>query len=97
MKKETIKTIDDLKGFIRTFFKDKDVEVFLFGSRARNQSSTFSDIDIGFISRGDIKKDLTILRETIEESHLPYKVDLVDLSKDKKLLEIVKKEGKRWL
>ncbi len=97
MKTEEIKTIDDLKKFIRTFLKDKDVKVFLFGSRARNDSSTFSDVDIGFVSRSNIEKDLAILKEAIEESHLPYKVDLVDLSTDKKLFEIVMKEGKRWL
>ncbi len=97
MKTEDIKTIDDLKEFIRTFFKGKDVEIYLFGSRARNESSAFSDVDIGFISRDDIRKDIAILREAIEESHLPYKVDLVDLSTDKGLLEIVMKEGKRWL
>jgi len=38
-----------------------------------------------------------LLKETIEESNIPYKVDIVDLSRDRDLLETVLKEGERWL
>ena len=45
-----IRTIEELKEFIKDFFKDEKVEVYLFGSRARGDNTPFSDIDLGFIS-----------------------------------------------
>ena len=93
----SIKTIEDLKDFLKNFFKGEEVKIFLFGSRARGDSSRFSDIDIGFLSNKDISKELVLLREIIEESNIPYKVDIVNLSENKDLLEIVLKEGERWL
>jgi len=97
LKKRKISTISELKDFLREFFKGKKTKVYLFGSRARGDHTEFSDIDLGFLSEEDISEELCLLREIIEESWLPYKVDIVDLSKDKSLLEIVLKEGKRWL
>lgn len=97
MNRPDIKSIDDLKEFLKEFFKDKSVEIYLFGSRAKKQNSEYSDIDLGFLSKQDINKDLTILRELMEESNFPYKVDIVDLSQNTKLLETVLKEGERWL
>lgn len=92
-----IRSIEDLRRFIKEFFKEMEVEVFLFGSRATKDYSRYSDIDIGFLSKQDIKRDLTVLRELLEESNFPYKVDLVDLSENNRLLEIVLKEGKKWI
>ena len=46
IKKIKLKTIEDLEEFLKNFFKNKDVKIFLFGSRARGESSRFSDIDI---------------------------------------------------
>ena len=97
MKRQDIRSIEDLKRFIKEFFKDKEVEVYLFGSRARMDHSRYSDIDIGFISGESIQKELTLLREIIEESNCPYNVDIVDLSQNDELLKTVLKEGKRWL
>ena len=61
--------------------KSHGVTVWIFGSRARGDHKTFSDIDIIY----EIKESNSLplgfisdLRETIEESRLPYKVDLVD-------------------
>ena len=96
LKKKKIATIDELKDFLREFFKEKKPKIYIFGSRARGDHTKFSDIDLGFLSEEDISYELSLLREIIEDSYLPYKVDIVDLSKDKELLEIVLKEGKRW-
>ncbi len=97
MKLAEVRTVEDLKEFLKDFFKDRDVRIYFFGSRARGDSSRFSDIDIGFLSDRDISKDLTILRELVEESNIPYKIDIVDLSTNKELKEVVMKEGRRWL
>lgn len=97
MKKIKLKTIKDVEDLLKNFFRNKEVKIYLFGSRARGENSRFSDIDIGFLSDKDLSKDLVMLRELIEESNIPYKVDIVDLSTNKDLLEIVIKKGKRWL
>ena len=96
-KTSEIKTVDDLREFIREFFRGKPVKVYLFGSRARGDNSPYSDVDIAFESEVDIRKELTLLREVVEESSLPYKVDLVDLKKAPYLRETVEREGIRWL
>lgn len=95
--KVNLKTINNLKEFLVDFFKGKEVKLFLFGSRARGDNTVFSDIDIGILSDKDISKDIVILREILEESNIPYKVDIVELSKNRDLLDVVLKEGKRWL
>lgn len=94
--KVKLKTIDNLKEFLIDYFKDKKVKVYLFGSRARGDNTGFSDIDIGIVSDEEISRDIVILREILEESSIPYKVDIVDLSKNRDLIDVVLKEGKRW-
>ena len=92
-----LETLEDLRSFLKDFFGSEKVKVYLFGSRARGDNTPFSDVDIGLLASKDISDKMTILREILEESNFPYKVDLVDLSSNKELLEIVLKEGKRWL
>ncbi len=92
-----IKTSEDLKNFLKEYFKDSDVEVYLFGSRARRDNSIFSDFDIGIVTHEDISTKLTLLKESLEKSNFPYKVDIVDLSLDERLYKIVLKEGIKWL
>ncbi len=92
-----LKTIDDFKVLIKNFFAEEDVKVFLFGSRARGDHLPFSDIDIAVDSERDISRELVRLREIIEDSNLPYKVDIVELSSNKKFRQVVGKEGIRWV
>lgn len=96
LNKEII-TLEDLRNFLKEFFKDKKVEVYLFGSRAKGNFSEFSDVDIAIYSEEDISKELTLLREILEESNFPLKIDIVELRKAPYLKEVVKKEGIRWL
>jgi len=92
-----LRTIEDLREFLRDFFEGKAVKVYLFGSRARGDNAPFSDVDVGILVEEDISSELVILKGILEESNLPYKVDLVDLSFNSELEEIVVREGKRWL
>jgi len=97
MKSVKTKKIEELKKILIDFFKDKGVKIYLFGSRARGDNSIFSDVDIGIISDNDISKHIVYLRELLEESSIPYKIDIVDLSKNDRLYKIVLQEGIRWL
>ena len=89
-----MRRIEDLKEYlIASFPKDN---IYLFGSRARGDNSAFSDIDIAIESNESISKKLANVRFEIEESLLPYKVDIVDLSKATYLKNIISKEGIKW-
>ncbi len=90
-------TLEELRDFLRDFFRDEEVEVYLFGSRARGENTEFSDVDIAILSRKDISDKLAVLGYILEESNLPFKVDIVDLNKAQYLKEVVQKEGIRWL
>ncbi len=92
-----IETLEQLREFLRDFFECEELEVYLFGSRARGDNTAYSDVDIGILAKEDISAKMTLLRMILEESNLPYKVDLVDLSENSSLLEVVLKEGERWL
>jgi hypothetical protein len=70
-----------LRNMVKDIFAGEEVVVVLFGSRAREDYLKTSDIDIGILPKGTMNKDkLTQLRERIEGSNIPYKVDVVDLS-----------------
>jgi uncharacterized protein len=87
-----------LKDMIIETLSDVPVNVYLFGSWARNEEKRTSDIDIGLQSRVEIPIEKWVeLRERIEESSIPYRVDLVDLSKANSfLVDKVKSEGILW-
>jgi len=44
-------SIDDLREFLREYFKSRNVEVYLFGSRARGDNSEFSDVDLAVVAK----------------------------------------------
>ncbi|MGB9638218.1 MAG: nucleotidyltransferase domain-containing protein [bacterium] len=54
-------------------------KVYLFGSSVKGDYKKFSDIDIA-IENID-KKALTNIRYQIENLNIPYKVEIIDLSK----------------
>ena len=96
-RKVEIESIEDLKEFLRGYFRSRNVEIYLFGSRARGDNSEFSDVDLAVIAKENVENDLVVLREIIENSNLPYKVDLVDVSRNESLMETVLREGVKWL
>lgn len=56
--------------------------IFLFGSRSRGENLQYSDIDIALRTQDEIidHKKLALIKFNIEETSIPYKVDLVDLN-----------------
>ena len=58
----------------------RDAKVYLIGSCARGEAVSSSDIDIAIDPGPDFPRDLIFdIREALEESTIPYKVDVADL------------------
>jgi len=91
-------SLRQLNHIINKTLADLPVNVFPFGSWARQEEKRTSDIDIALQPKEDIPKEKWVeLRERIEESTLPYIVDLVDLSKANFVFtEKVMKEWIQW-
>lgn len=61
--------------------KGQPVQVYLFGFWVRGEAGYTSDIDIGLSPLGPLSPGLVSrLHEALEESHVPYPVEVVDLS-----------------
>ena len=89
-----LKSIEDVRDFIRELFRGKNVKVYLFGSRARGDFNRRSDYDLAFSSDEDISAELSILGEVLEESCIPQRFDLVNLKfARRELRRAVEKEG----
>ena len=71
----------EIKNILQKYVDFKKHKVFIFGSRARGKARKFSDYDIGVIGRKplDLKK-IALIKGELEESDLPYRVDVVDFS-----------------
>lgn len=55
--------------------------VWIFGSRSRGDHKPFSDVDLLYSATATLPKGLIYdLKSTLEESDLPFKVDLVNVA-----------------
>jgi uncharacterized protein len=83
---------------IRAHLAGQNVHVRLFGSRARGDSRSWSDIDVAVQSDPALPAGvLPTLREALEESSCLLNVDLVDWNDaDAALRESITREGIEW-
>jgi predicted nucleotidyltransferase len=90
--------IEELRRMVLDALDDHDAAVWLFGSCARGEVLQHSDIDIGILPRDDLPSGFFAeLAADIEESPIPYDVDLLDLRHaDPALVEEVRREGVKW-
>ena len=74
------------------------VRIFLCGSRARGRAGPQADIDIAILPLSPLPAGiLSELREALEESTIPYDVDIIDLSTvDESFRSKVLSEGVAW-
>ena len=77
---------------------EHDAEVWLFGSCARGEVLQHSDIDIAILPQEELAPGFfSDLAGSVEESSIPYDVDIVDLrSAAPTLIEEVRREGVKW-
>ncbi len=77
----TNKYLLELKDLVLNELKGEKVKVFVFGSRARGDNYTASDVDIGLIPYDNLNSlKISLLKEKIENSTVPYKVQIVDFN-----------------
>ena len=87
-----------LRDLLLQTINDRNVKIYLFGSYARGTNKNSSDIDIGIWHPSSPGPEFFMhLRDILEESTIPYRVDLVDLvHADPALMDKVQKEGILW-
>jgi len=81
MKKSSKNPEKEIKNIILQFLDSKSYKLFVFGSRATGKAQKYSDYDVGIWGKKSLSsKTKVLIEETLEESDLPYKVDIVDFS-----------------
>ena len=90
--------LDRVREITKNTLSSFRVKVYLFGSWAKGEGTPSSDIDLAVEAEEPLPPGtLALLRERYEESHIPYRVDLVDLAQsDSKFREKVRREGWLW-
>lgn len=73
-------SFSELQRIVWSFFNPKQVNAFVFGSQARGDAHQVSDVDLALEGKINVQ-ELAQLREALEESTLPYTIDVVDMSK----------------
>ena len=89
-----MKTIEELRSYLKKELPD--TKIYLFGSRARGDNRANSDYDIAIESDKNLKSEIARINDIIETSNIPFKVDIVELSKAPYLKKIIKKEAILW-
>jgi predicted nucleotidyltransferase len=68
-----------ITAILRRALGGKSCAAYLFGSRATGAAQPASDFDVAVLADEDISRELSAARDLLEESNIPFKVDLVDL------------------
>ncbi len=90
--------LNELRTLVIETLLDTNAKVYLFGSWARNEEKQSSDIDIAVEPHSYFPPSKWVeLHDQIEESTIPYYVDIVNLKNaSSSLVKNVKKEGILW-
>ena len=86
-----------LDNIIRKYLPE--TKIVLFGSRARRTHNPGSDIDIALDNGKHISWAIMgSIKEDIEESNIPFFVDVVDMHEvSDDMLRSIKREGIEWI
>jgi hypothetical protein len=93
-----VKVLENVRRIVLDAVGERNGKVYLFGSWARGEVTRLSDIDVAIdplipLPRGTLAR----LREQLEESHVPYHVDVVDLTRTSpEFRQRVLAEGVLW-
>jgi len=71
-----------LRKIVYRYLPDDSYKAFIFGSRATGKNRKFSDLDLGINGpRSLTPKEYISIKNELEDSDIPYRVDLVDFAK----------------
>ena len=93
---EHVKRVKDL---VLAYMCDESVRIYLFGSWAKGTARRGSDVDVAVEYPVGVSGASKIgeLRERLEESTIPYRVDVVDMQQAADaLVQEIRKDGIRW-
>lgn len=90
--------LEQIREVVLRQLKGHRFQLYLFGSQATKRAGRASDIDVGIFPIAPFARGLlSEIREELEESNIPYHVDLVDLSRTTpEFLQRVRQEGAIW-
>src|SRR3984893_11100660 len=92
------RAIEELRRMVLAALGEHDAEAWLFGSCARGDAFQHSDIDVAILPHDELPSGFfSDLAESVDESSIPYDVDIVDLgSAAATLIDEVRYEGVKW-
>ena len=91
--------VKEARRITLSILKGQQVKAWLFGSRASGRARNFSDIDVALDAGAkQVPRGLLVrLADALEESHIPFRVDLVDMCAVSPAVRInIEKEGQLW-
>ena len=92
------KYIEQIKKIVLSFLENENMMIIFFGSRAEGNADEGSDVDIAIKGEKSIEPLLiSKIKTRLEESNIPYRVDIIDLRKaDKVFVQNVLETGIVW-
>lgn len=93
-----LNALAEVRRIVLEIIGSGNANVYLFGSWVRGEATRTSDIDIAIDSHEALPRGtLARLREWSEESHVPYRIDIIDLRRtDPEFRRRVLVEGIPW-
>ena len=91
--------MEEVRRLVLEAIGNREIAAYLIGSRARGDARPRSDVDVALDGHGrPIPKIwLAELRERLEESLIPFTVDVVDLAEaSADLRAATRREGVKW-
>jgi predicted nucleotidyltransferase len=88
----------EVRRIVREALGEREATLYLFGSWSRGTATAVSDIDVAIDAHPRLPPGLLArVRERLEESHVPYRVEVVDLAEvDPTLRRRILAEGVPW-
>ena len=92
------RALERVRKIVLDVIGDGDVRVYLFGSCATGSTRPSSDIDVAVEPLpGSAPVSFTTLRERLDDSNVPYDVDVIDLTTvSPEFAHRVRYEGLLW-
>ncbi len=86
--------LDQIVEILSQALGDRKCSIYLFGSRAAGKHAHSSDFDVAVLAAEAVDRELSLAREMLEFSNIPFTVDVVDLrSASEHFLRAVQEQG----